>query len=72
MMACPAPASAGVTRVLLSLAGDCVLGGEEIVNIANNHYIDYGTQGRESTKRALQAAGIRFAGYGEPATASCT
>ncbi len=41
------------------------LGGVEAVNIANNHFIDYGEKGRESTKRALQAAEIGYAGYAE-------
>lgn len=33
------------------------------VNIANNHYIDYNQSGEESTKAALDAAGIRYCGY---------
>ena len=41
------------------------LGGVEAVNIANNHFVDYGETGRESTKSALEAAGIGYAGYGE-------
>lgn len=37
----------------------------ETVNIANNHVIDYGTDGFESTKQALDAAEIPYSGYGE-------
>jgi len=33
------------------------------VNIANNHYIDFGRSGRESTRAALTEAGISFSGY---------
>lgn len=36
----------------------------EKVNVANNHHIDYGTPGRESTIAALEAAGIPYSGYG--------
>ena len=39
------------------------LGSVEAVNIANNHYIDFGGSGRESTRAALEAAGIGFSGY---------
>ena len=35
----------------------------EHVNIANNHYIDYGYSGRRSTRAALEAAGITYSGY---------
>ncbi|MBQ7849013.1 MAG: CapA family protein [Clostridia bacterium] len=35
----------------------------EQVSIANNHYIDYGTAGREATREALTNAGIPFSGY---------
>ncbi len=37
--------------------------GVEQVNIANNHYIDYGSSGQKSTREALQAGGIAFSGY---------
>ena len=37
--------------------------GIEQVNIANNHYIDFGRSGRESTRAALEEAGIGFSGY---------
>lgn len=36
----------------------------EQVSIANNHYIDYGTAGRDATRQALTEAGIPFSGYG--------
>jgi len=38
--------------------------GIDVVNIANNHYVDYGKQGRDETRASLDAAGIPFAGYG--------
>ncbi len=41
------------------------LGSVEQVNIANNHYIDYGKTGRDSTREALSAAGIPFSGFQE-------
>lgn len=37
--------------------------GIEQVNIANNHYIDFSRDGRESTRAALEAGGIGFSGY---------
>lgn len=37
--------------------------GIEQVNIANNHYIDYGSYGKKSTQAALKAGGIAFSGY---------
>ena len=39
-------------------------GGVEIVNIANNHYIDYGDEGKKATRAALKNAGVLFSGYG--------
>ena len=39
-------------------------GSIEQVNIANNHYIDYGTRGRDETRQALTDAGMPFSGYG--------
>lgn len=36
----------------------------EQVNIANNHYIDYGKAGQESTRAALEEAGMPYSGYG--------
>lgn len=36
----------------------------EQVNIANNHYIDYGTRGKTATREALSAGGIAYSGYG--------
>lgn len=34
----------------------------EQVNIANNHYIDYGVRGKKATREALTAGGIAFSG----------
>ncbi len=39
-------------------------GSIEHVNIANNHYIDYGAAGKKSTREALTEAGIPYSGYG--------
>ncbi len=39
--------------------------GIEQVNLANNHYIDYGATGRRSTQKALKDGGIGFSGYGQ-------
>lgn len=35
----------------------------EQVSIANNHYIDYGTAGRDATRAALTEGGIAFSGF---------
>ena len=48
------------TRVLLE-------GGIEQVNIANNHFMDYGSAGRASCLEALKSAGVTVSGYGETA-----
>ena len=39
-------------------------GSIEQVNIANNHYVDYGTKGRDATRQALEDAGVPYSGYG--------
>lgn len=44
-------------------AGILTAGSVEAVNIANNHYPDYGTAGKRSTRDALTAAGVAYAGY---------
>ena len=36
----------------------------EHVNLANNHYIDYGYAGRRTTRKTLEDAGIAYSGYG--------
>ncbi len=36
----------------------------EAVNVANNHHIDYTASGKKSTIAALEAAGLRYSGYG--------
>lgn len=36
----------------------------EQVNIANNHYIDYGIAGRDATRKALEEAGMPYSGFG--------
>lgn len=40
------------------------LGSVELVNLANNHFVDYGQDGRTSTRRALTRAGVAYSGYG--------
>lgn len=44
-----------------------VLGSVEAVNLANNHFIDYGDQGKADTKAALDAYNITHCGTGETA-----
>ena len=39
------------------------LGGIDLVNLANNHFVDYGQPGRNSTRRALTEAGVPYAGF---------
>jgi len=39
-------------------------GSVELVNLANNHFVDYGQDGRTSTRRALTRAGVSYSGYG--------
>lgn len=39
------------------------LGGVDLVNLANNHFPDYGQEGKNSTRRALNNHGIPYAGY---------
>ena len=46
-----------------SYANMLTLGSVEQVNIANNHYIDFGSSGKKSTQEALQAAGIPYSGF---------
>jgi len=41
------------------------LGGVEAVNVANNHTLDYGEQGREDTIANLEAAGLVVSGNGQ-------
>ena len=39
------------------------IGSVELVNVANNHYPDYGAAGKKSTRNALEAVGLPYAGY---------
>ena len=39
------------------------LGGVDLVNLANNHFPDYGQEGKNSTRQALNDHGISYAGY---------
>ncbi len=39
-------------------------GSVEQVNVANNHHMDYGKAGSESTLAALEASGVPYSGYG--------
>lgn len=43
------------------------LGSVEAVNLANNHYGDYGDEGKADTRAALSAHGITYCGPNEPA-----
>lgn len=40
-----------------------ISGSVELVNIANNHYPDYGAVGKRSTRSALEAVGLPYSGY---------
>ena len=51
-------------RGLPEYTGVLTTGSIELVNIANNHYIDYGTAGRDATRAALEEAGVPYSGYG--------
>ncbi|MGN0779971.1 MAG: CapA family protein [Aristaeellaceae bacterium] len=51
-------------RGLPSYTGVLTEGSIELVNIANNHYIDYGKAGKDETRAALEQAGIPYSGYG--------
>lgn len=44
-----------------------VLGSVEAVNLANNHYIDYGDAGKADTRAALDAHGIVYCASGQTA-----
>ena len=50
-------------RGLPSYTGILTEGSVEQVNIANNHYIDYDTAGRDATRLALEEASIPYSGY---------
>lgn len=54
-----------VFRGATDYANMLVLAGIEQVNVANNHFIDYNTSGRRSTRQALTAAGVAYSGYGD-------
>ncbi len=43
------------------------LGSVEAVNLANNHYIDYGDEGKTDTQAALTAQGITYCAKGQTA-----
>ncbi len=49
-------------RAPTSYAGLLQAAGFDLVNIANNHTLDYGTTGRDQTEGALTAAGIPYTG----------
>lgn len=49
-----------------ALAGTLPAGGIEVVTIANNHTWDYGRRGFTETIAALDGAGVKYVGYGNP------
>ncbi|MBE5802888.1 MAG: hypothetical protein E7316_00065 [Clostridiales bacterium] len=51
-------------RGLTSYTEILTLSSIEQVNIANNHYVDYGAAGKIATREALQSSGMAFSGYG--------
>lgn len=52
------------------VAGALARAGIRVVSLANNHSMDYGTVGLSDTVRALDQAGIRYAGAGESLAAA--
>ncbi len=48
-----------------AFAGILTLGSVEAVNIANNHFPDYGQDGKNSTRAALDREGILVSGYSD-------
>ncbi len=50
-------------RGLPQYAKCLTLGSVEAVTVANNHHIDFGKEGQQSTLKALEAEGVRFSGY---------
>ncbi len=46
-------------------AGMLPAGSIEAAGLANNHTRDYGRQGHDSTRQALEAAGVDYFGYGD-------
>ncbi|HSK69141.1 MAG TPA: CapA family protein, partial [Candidatus Limnocylindria bacterium] len=47
-----------------AFAGILAEGSVELVNVANNHFPDYGQAGKDATRAALAAAGVAYSGYG--------
>ncbi|GHU72760.1 hypothetical protein FACS189413_16310 [Bacteroidia bacterium] len=45
--------------------------GFDVINIANNHNGDFGTQGRENTVKVLKEAGLNYAGLKNVCETSC-
>lgn len=52
-------------RAPVSGAAELSALGFDIVSLATNHALDYGAEGMRDTVRALDAAGVAHAGYGE-------
>ena len=48
-----------------SIAGELAWAGFDAVSRANNHALDYGWDGMRATNRALDEAGVAYAGVGE-------
>jgi poly-gamma-glutamate synthesis protein (capsule biosynthesis protein) len=54
-------------RAPVSGAREIAAFGFDLMSLATNHALDYGAEGMRDTVRALDAAGVRHAGFGESA-----
>ena len=53
-----------IARTDPSIASEFVWAGTDSVSLANNHLMDFGQSGLETTRRTLDDAGIRHSGAG--------
>lgn len=53
-----------IARTDPSIASEFVWAGTDIVSLANNHLMDFGQSGLETTRRTLDEAGIKHSGAG--------
>jgi poly-gamma-glutamate synthesis protein (capsule biosynthesis protein) len=58
------PTPKAVARAETSIVGEFVWAGTDIVSTANNHMMDFGPGGLDTTRRVLDGAGIKHSGAG--------
>lgn len=58
------PAIKEIARTDPAIASEFVWAGTDIVSLANNHLMDFGQSGLETTRRTLDAVGIKHSGAG--------